>query len=69
MIEVKVSRLGTKTVEVTLEDDATVADALAAAEVELGATEKVSVNGESATMSTVLDDEDKVFIAKDAKSA
>jgi hypothetical protein len=66
---VKVSRLGTKTVEVTLEDDATVADALAAAEVELGSTEKVSVNGERADMRTVLEDEDKVFIAKDAKSA
>ena len=69
MIEVKVSRLGTKTVEVTLEYDANVADALVAAEVELGSTEKVSVNGESATMNTILDDGDKVFIAKDAKSA
>jgi len=69
MVEVKIARLGTATVEVTLEDGANVAEALDAADIEVGTNEKVHVNGENASMSTVLRNGDKVFLAKDAKSA
>ncbi len=69
MVEVKIARLGATTVEVTLEDGANVAAALAAAGIEVGTNEKVHVNGENATMSTVLYGGDRVFLAKDAKSA
>lgn len=66
---VKVSRMPGKTIEVAIEDDSTVSTALEIAEVTAATNEKITVNGEPATLSTVLFDEDVVLLAKDAKSA
>jgi hypothetical protein len=69
MITMKVVRMPGKTTEVVLEDGATVADALAAAELTLGGNEKMTINGETAVMDDPVFGGDRVILAKDAKSA
>ena len=69
MIMVKVARVGSKNVEVALDDESSISAALAAAEITPAANEKISVNGEAAVLSDTLFDEDVVVLAKDAKSA
>ena len=66
---VKVVRMPGAVTEVAIEEDATVADALSAAGITLGSTEKVTVNGEAVSLNDVVDDGDRVIVAKEAKSA
>ena len=55
--------------EVALNDDATVADALAAASITQGAGMTLTVNGNAANDSTVLTDGARVILTKEAKGA
>lgn len=69
MIEVKVIRVPGVVKTVALNDGATVADALTAAELTKTATEKLSVNAETASMEQALNDGDRVILSVEAKSA
>lgn len=67
MIEVKVVRVPAVMKDVALEDGATVADALRAADLSVQTGEKIQVNGVDATPSKVLSNGDRVILAKGAK--
>lgn len=69
MIEVKVIRVPGVVKTVALNDGATVADALTAAELTQLSNEKLSVNAEAATSDDVLGDGDRVILSVEAKSA
>ena len=68
-IFVKCVRMPGAVKEVGLNDGATVAEALSAAEMTVGDTEGLTVNGTAATSDTVIYDGDRVVLAKEAKSA
>lgn len=68
-IIVKVVRVPGAVVEVALEGGATVADALAAANITQGDTEAVTINGATVDNSATLTDGARVVLAKQAKSA
>jgi len=68
-MQIKVSRMPGRTVEVAVEEGSTVATALEIAEFTMASNEKVSVNGESVTSGYELEDGDVVLLTKDAKSA
>lgn len=67
MITVKVIRVPGLAVEVGLEDGATVADALSAANVQIQSGEQLTVNAGAATTSTSLSDSDRIVLARSAK--
>lgn len=69
MIFVKVIRVPGAVVEVGLNDGATVADALAAANITVAANEQVSVNGANVGTEHTLEADARVCIARAAKSA
>lgn len=62
-ITVKVARAGNRVQEVLLEEDKTVSAALTAAGVSYSRTDRIRVNGKSATESTVLRKSDIVTVA------
>ena len=66
---VKVLRIPGAVKEVGLEEGATVADALAAAEMQVGGTEGVTLDGVTASMNDVVVDGSRLILAKAAKSA
>lgn len=68
-ILVKVVRVPGAVVEVGLNDGATVADALAAAGIELSGSDRVSLRAEATSMDAALTDGDRITISKDAKGA
>jgi sulfur carrier protein ThiS len=68
MIHIKVGKIPGSITEVVLEDDATVADALTAASLSAdGYT--IKLNGETASTSTTVEDEDEVILTKSIKGA
>lgn len=67
MINAKVVRVPGAVVDVVLEDGATVADALAAANITVGENEALSINSTPATTSTALTDGARIVLAKAAK--
>ena len=69
MITLKVIRVPGTVKEIALEDGATVADALAAAEYEPSATEAITLNGATVSTDAVVNDSDRLVLAKAAKSA
>lgn len=69
MMMVKVVRIPGIVAEVGLEDNATVADALAAANVTPSDNEHMSVNGQTVDSTYVLHDADRLILARQAKSA
>jgi hypothetical protein len=66
-IEVKVIRVPGLSQEVGLEDGATVADALAAANTSVEAGEKATLNGVDCQMTSVMSQGDRLIIVKGAK--
>lgn len=66
---VKIVRMPGTVSEVAVEDGATVADALSAADMTQGNSEKLTVNGAPATADTSVDDGDRIVLAKEAKNA
>lgn len=68
-ISVKVIRVPGAVSEVGLNDGSTVQDALNAANVTVGQTESLQVNGTATTTAQRLSDGDRVIIAKGAKGA
>ena len=67
MINAKVVRVPGAVVDVVLEDGATVADALSAANITVGDNETLTINNTAATQSTVLTDGARIVLAKAAK--
>jgi len=59
---IKVAKLGTAVKEVCLDESATVEDALEAADVRVGSSETMKVDGEPAENDTVLEDGDVITI-------
>lgn len=59
---VKIARLGKRTVEVALEEDADVRAALTAAGETLGAREEVRIGGEKVNLNHIVEDGDVVSI-------
>lgn len=68
-IFVKVVRVPGAVTEVALTDGATVGDALAAAGIELGGSDRLTLGAEPTTTDAVLTDGARVVISKDAKGA
>jgi hypothetical protein len=68
-IMVKCVRMPGAVTEVAVEDGADVAAALDAANIIVGSTESITVNGSTAASDQVLSDGDRIIIAKEAKSA
>jgi sulfur carrier protein ThiS len=68
-MQIKVSRMPGRTVEVAVEEGSTVATALEVADFAMASNEKVSVNGETVGSTFELEDGDVVLLTKDAKSA
>ena len=68
-ISTKIVRIPGQVVELVLEDGATVANALAAASIEVASGEAITVDGRSASPSTTLNDGARVILARSAKSA
>lgn len=68
-IMVKCVRMPGAVTEVAVGDGAGVAAALAAANITVGSTESITVNGSPATPGQTLSDGDRIIIAKEAKSA
>ena len=69
MITVKVIRVPGAVIEVGLEDNASIADALSAANVTPASGEMLNLNGDNTTdTSTQLEDGDRVILAKGAKA-
>lgn len=66
-ISVKVCRIPGSVNEVILEDVATVANALSAANQTVGSGEAVKLNGFDTTMDAAVNDGDRIIIAKGAK--
>lgn len=66
-INVKVIRMPALVRDVELSDGATVADALNAASITVDSGEQMSVNGSSATLTTVLTDQARIVLARGAK--
>lgn len=62
-ITVKVARTGQSVKEVALNGDRTVEDALTAADVEFSARDRVRVNGETASLDDVLEQDDIVTVS------
>ena len=69
MITVKIVQIGTAVTEVTLEDNATVGDALAAYGKPIPEGATYSINGTSADVGESVSDGDSLIIAKGAKGA
>lgn len=67
-MEVRVVKAGMCAKEPVLEDGATVQDALTVAGLTVGEKEKVTVNGEDATLKTVLEDGDRIMIIPNHKA-
>ena len=68
-IEVKVVRVPGAVKDVALNSGSTVSDALAAAGVNLGAGESVTMNGVAAPGSQPVNNGDRIIVAKGAKGA
>ena len=66
---VKIVRVPGSVSEIALNDGATVADALAAADITVSPTEELTVNGHTTTTDAVLSDGARIVLAKSAKSA
>ena len=69
IITIKVVRVPGAVVELGLNEGATVADALAAADITVSPTEELTVNGHTTTPDAVLSDGARIVLAKSAKSA
>ena len=63
-IMVKVARTGTKAIEVALNDERTVEDAIEAASLVKKASEEIYVNGEPVESDFELDDGDRIILVK-----
>lgn len=69
MITVKVMLVPGAVKELALDDNSTVGQALAAAEIDNAEGYPIKVDGATATLSTVLSDGSRVILAKSSKSA
>lgn len=69
ILTVKVVRMPGQVVEVVLEGRATIANALDAANMSLENGEKITLNGNAATLETAVCDGARVILSRDAKSA
>jgi len=66
-IEVKVGRVGAEIKEVSLEEGATVEEALVAAGLSAKTSETVRINGEDADFDDEVEDGDRVMLVKDIR--
>lgn len=66
---VKIVRVPGSVSEIALNDGATVADALNAAEITASPNEEITINGNPASTDRTLFDGDRLILAKQAKSA
>lgn len=69
IITIKVVRVPGTVVELGLEAGATITDALNAASITASSNEEITLNGIKTTPDAVLSDNDRVILAKSAKSA
>ena len=66
---VKIVRMPGEVKEIAVDGGASVGQALEIAEMSASSSEKITVNGSVATLSTCLSDGDRIVLARDAKSA
>lgn len=67
MLTIKIVQVPGAVQEVVLENGATVSDALSAANITVGSNECVKVNNEDVAQSTLLENGDRIVVAKGAK--